>query len=265
MDFDRATLKRAGESRVGWRRKGRAGLVIIFSIWRSRWVCRWYLRNVCYSCEYKSEAWQGGGEVYEGVGWQCFRALVPARDAFPRASFTPAAPKTDARSSFVNFPRQELRLPDKAPSVLPSRSATLHGKGENKTERGKSVSMDRYELTFRRSTLSTQGIDDAFRVKHVCDTGITNSFGKRIVRYRFVRRIYFIRVEAPRRSARVSESRVRSGITLLPKSTDNGISGDFLTKLLRMYIDANTGTGDSGWEPFEALSAHRNLLVVAAF
>lgn len=78
----------------------------------------------------------GGGRY---GGWQCFRALVPARDAFPRASFTPAAPKADARSSFVNFPRQELRLPDKAPSVWPWRFATLHGKGENKTERGKSV------------------------------------------------------------------------------------------------------------------------------
>lgn len=125
-------------------------------------------------------------------------ALVSARDAFPRAPFTPAAPKTDARSSFVNFPRQEVRQPDKAPSVWPSRSATLHGKGENKTERGKSVSMDRYVLTFRRSTLSTRGIDDAFPVKHVCDTGITNSSSKRIVRHRFVRKIYFVRVETLR-------------------------------------------------------------------
>lgn len=125
-------------------------------------------------------------------------ALVSARDAFPRASFTPAAPKTDARSSFVNFPRQEVRQPDKAPSVWPSRSATLHGKGENKTERGKSVSMDRYVLTFRRSTLSTRGIDDAFPVKHVRDTGITNSSSKRIVRRRFVRKIYFVRVETLR-------------------------------------------------------------------
>lgn len=198
-------------------------------------------------------------------------ALVSARDAFPRASFTPAAPKTDARSSFVNFPRQEVRQPDKAPSVWPSRSATLHGKGENKTERGKSVSMDRYVLTFRRSTLSTRGIDDAFRVKHVYDYVRDYEFVQQTNRsspFRSKNILWSRRNSAERRlqrSAWVSESRVRSGITLLSKSTDNGIDGDFLTKPLRMYTDAKTGTGDSGWEPFEVLSAHRNLLVAAAF
>lgn len=54
--------------------------------------------------------------------------------------------------------------------------------------------MDRYELTFGRSTLSTQGIDDASRVKRVRDTGITAEFVQRSLR-RPVRKIYLVRVE----------------------------------------------------------------------
>lgn len=166
MNFDRVALQRTesvGEEKVGG---GYNFFHMAFSMGMSM------VRFVTYVTAANIKARLGGQEGV--VGWQCFRALVPARDAFPRASFTPAAPKTDARSSFVNFPRQELRPPDKAPSVWPSRSSTLHGKGENKTKRGKSVSMDRYELSFRRSILSTRRIDDASRVKHVCDTGITN-------------------------------------------------------------------------------------------
>lgn len=218
MDFDRAALKgaeSAGEEKVGGSRYNFFHMA--FSIGMSIGTFVTYVIPTNIKARLVRQ---------EGVGWRCFRALVPARDAFPRASFTPAAPKTDARSSFVNFPRQELRQPDKAPSVWPSRSATLHGKGENKTERGKSVSMDRYVSTFRRSTLSTQGIDDAFRVKHVCryrdyefvqQTNRSSPFRSKNIlcsgRNSAERRL--------QRSARVSESRVRSGITLLPKSTNN--------------------------------------------